>query len=202
MSFFAALILTIFSADTVNAEIYKYIDKKGDVVYTDSLSALPAARRAYYVKKKREREQKREAMERRVGKEELDRREAEKKLKALNKKKLSKRQYAAQKAALDARLRDFDQRRKQRQDKIQAWQGKMDKLKANLNQKITELKKLREEANQAAFRYSSTAMLVHAQTREKCLKRLNVLEKEIDQLTHQIEIELPAKARKAGVRVR
>ena len=72
-------------------------------------------------------------MERRVGKEELDRREAEKKLKALNKKKLSKRQYAAQKAALDARLRDFDQRRKQRKDKIQAWQGKMDKLGPSRN---------------------------------------------------------------------
>jgi hypothetical protein len=197
-----ALSLTLMVVpSSAQAEIYKYIDKNGNVVYTDSLSALPAKRRAKYVKRQRDRKQKREALEKRVGKDELERREMETKMRALDKKTLGQREYSARKSALSGRLRDYDRRRKERKDKIQGWQGQMDALKSRLRSKVAEFDKTKKEFQQAAFQYSSTAMLIHAQNREKASKKLKILEKEIDALMQKIKVDLPAKARAAGVRV-
>ncbi|MEE2902354.1 MAG: DUF4124 domain-containing protein [Myxococcota bacterium] len=200
--FTLGVVMWLCSPSDSSAEIYKYVDKDGNVAYTDNLSALPPDRRAFYTKKKKERAKTRKQLEDKLGKEELERRETERKLRALEKKKLNAREFKRRKAALDARLRDFDRRRSARIGKIQDWQRKLDNARSKLKDKLKQHQALRKTADQAAFQYASTAMLAHAQRREKALKQMKKLEPEIDALAQKIRLEIPAKARAAGVRVK
>ena len=200
--FILAVFVWLSSPSTSSADIYKYVDKDGNVNYTDSLAALPAERRAYYTKRKRERANQRKRLEDKLGKEELERRETERKLEALRKKNLNAREYRQRKAALDARLKSFDRRRSARKGKVQEWQSKLDKARGKLSEKVKQHAQLRKTADQAAFQYASTAMLAHAQRREKALKEMKKIEREIDALTQTIRRDIPAKARAAGVRVK
>ena len=200
--FTLAMAIWFCSASNSSAEIYKYVDKDGNVAYTDNLAALPPERRAYYAQKKRDQAKQRKQLENKLGKEELERRETERKLRALDRKKLNTREFKQRKAALDARILDFDRRRAARKGKIQDWQRKLDNARSKLQDKLRQHQALRKTADQAAFQYASTAMLAHAQRREKALKEMKKLEPQIDALAQKIRVEIPAQARAAGVRVR
>ena len=58
------------------AQIYKYTQGDGTIVYTDKLSDLPESKRAEYNRREAEAEQRREALVNMLGKEEVERREA------------------------------------------------------------------------------------------------------------------------------
>jgi len=187
---------------TAEAEIYKYVDKDGNVVYTDNLSSLPSKRRVHYLELKSARAEQREVLEKRIGKDELERREKAKKKNHSVQKKMSKREHASRQTALQLRNLQADKERKSRNDEIQAWQSKIDKLRVVVNSKVGDYQKAQKLFKQSAFQYSSTGMLIHAQRRNEAMTKMKQLEGEIDRLIHQINVELPAKARAFGIRVR
>ena len=190
------------SPEYAAAEIYKYIDKNGNVVYTDNLSALSSKRRRYYQKRKAEREQKLKALEKRLGKEEFDRRQTEKQKLELQRKNLNKSELKSRLAALNAQLKEYDTRKNARKAKIKKWQDLIDKARAQVESKVTAHKEATATFTRAAFQYSSTALLGHLQTRNKAAETMKRLETEIDEVLNEINVVIPKRAQAAGVSVR
>jgi chromosome segregation ATPase len=194
---FAAL-----SPPQAEAEIYKYIDANGQAVYTDNLSALPKNRRRHYRRKQEERKRKLQALEDRIGKDELTRRQVDIERRKLQRQNLNKRQINARLAKLDARLRDHDRGKNARKAKVKTWQDKIDRLRGRLQSKLAGHRTAKATFTQAAFQYNSSSLLGHMQRRNKASASMKRLEQEIDGLLHQINVLVPKQAQAAGVSVK
>lgn len=181
------------------AEVYKYKKSDGTVVYTDKLSDLPKARRAYYNKRRAEREKQRRELERRLGKEEVERREAERKRKALVDQQLAESERQRRLRAIDAQLLEIRKRRKARADTKAEWTDRMKAARKRQRTLLEEFRKTQKAYQTLAIKPSFTLFPGQAKEKQRLLARLTQLEKELDAAIHEVSVVIPTEARKAGV---
>ncbi len=201
-SFFGAALavaLTLSFASTASAQIYKYTDSDGNAVYTDSLAELPSSRRSYYAERRRKLEAARRELERTVGKEELERREAEKKKEELRRKKMDEAERARRMAIIDAQLKRYKKAAAQEKTNRKQWQARVATARSNLKRYVAEYKKAKDQYTGLAIRSSHTLLPGQAKTRDDAKKKMKALEASIDATIEELEVRIPAEAKKAGV---
>lgn len=184
---------------SARAELYKWTKPGGLVVYTDNLSQLPPDVRAYYAKIQEARDAKRKELERTLGKEELERRDAEAKREELAKQALAEDERARRMAGLDAALAQIAKRRADREAAKKAWQERIQRAQRDLDKKLSEFREMSEAWSRLAIQPSHTLLPGQSDERDQLKARLEKLEKEVDALVVEIEETIPDEARKAGV---
>jgi uncharacterized protein DUF4124 len=181
------------------AEIYKYKNKNGTVIYTDNLAQLPPEMREFYNKQREEREEKRRQLEKAVGREELERREAEAKKAELQRAQLEEAERQRRIAAIDAQLKLYQAKDKERESQKTMWQRRMKTAKDRLEKELADYKKVSEEYENIAIKPSFTLLPGEAEAMEKAKEQMMQLEAAIDKDVLEIEVTIPEEARKAGV---
>lgn len=198
MTAFIAGALLMGPADA-DADIYKYKKPDGTVTYTNSLADLPVERRRYYNQRKQEQEAKRAQLERKIGKDELARREAEAQRERLLRDKAKQAEAQAQLAELDARIAAWKTKSRQRDEVKTKWQNRLAGAKQKLETALAEFKEAEGTYQSIAMKASHTLFPGQAQQRDEALKKMTELEVVIDALIEEIEVTIPDEARKAGI---
>ena len=181
------------------AQVYKFTNKDGSVVYTDKLSDLPPDRRAHYARLEEEAAQRRQAQENMLGKEEVARREAEADKQRLATAQLEEAERQRRMADLDAVLQDLERRRDARDKSRAYWQQRHKKAKETLQQKLTEFRQTQEAFNALAIKPAFTLFPGQAEERDRLKAAMDKLEGEVDAAILELYTTLPDDARKAGV---
>lgn len=190
--------LCLLSA-TADGQVFKYRKPDGTVVYTDKLSDLPKKRRAYYNKLLEEQKKKRRELEERIGKEELDRQEAERERRALVDQQIAAADRQRRIQEIDAQLEAIRKRRKTREDAKAAWANRMKNAHKRQADLLAEFRKTQKTYEAIAIKPSFTLFPGEAKKKEDLQKKLRQLEKELDATIHEVNVVIPTEARKAGV---
>lgn len=186
-------------AQDARAEIYKYTKRDGSIVYTEDLGALPRDRQAYYRSLEAQREERRRALEARVGADVLKEREAERKRKAVLAAELDEAERQRRVAALDDLLKSIRERRQAQKADEAAWRARMETARTALAEKLKTFAKTQDEYNRIAVQVSYALLPGQAEKKTKLKETMDTLEKEIDALVIEIEETIPDEARKAGI---
>lgn len=188
-----------WTAEDAYAEIYKYTKRDGSIVYTEDLGELPRDRQAYYRSQEAQREERRRALEARVGSDVLKEREAEQKRKAVLAAELEEAERQRRLAALDELLKGIRARRLAQKSDEASWRSRIETARTQMAEKLKAFGKTQEEYNRIAVQASYTLLPGQADKKKKLKETLDTLEKEIDALVIEIEETIPDEARKAGV---
>ena len=199
---FAALVLAVSlggAAPAARAQVYKYKDADGTLVFTDRLSDLPPERRAYYNRKEAEAEKRRRAEERALS--EQERRAVE--LEAERARVLAEETEAAQRrrrlAELDEALRAYRRQKAERAQRKAYWQEKRTQAETALNEALLAYRSAKKEwsglATQAGF-----ALFPGQQRRlQELQEALPKLAAAVETRNHYLSVTLPEEARRAGI---
>lgn len=180
-------------------DIFKYTKADGTVSYTDSLAELPEERRAYYNRQIQEREAEHARQEAALGKDELARREAEAERERIIREAEDAANRAERLAAVEARLKEITQRNME-QDKLRAqWQARMLGARQKLNKLLEAFRQADTTYQELATRASFTLLPGQAEQRDEALALMKRLEPQIDATINEINVKIPAEARRAGI---
>jgi chromosome segregation ATPase len=182
-----------------SAQIYKYKKRDGSVVYTDNLSQLPDDRRAYYNKLEQERERQRQEQIQKLGKEEFERREQEKKLEELKNQELNETERARREAEINAVLERIRERQKARDASQTTWQNKAAEARKKVADLLAEFNATQEKYQSLATRASFSLLPGQQQEMIDLKAKLDQLEKDLDLAIEYLEFTLPEEARRAGI---
>lgn len=181
-----------------HAQVYKYVKPDGTVLYTDTLAKLPPERRAYYNKLMEEQRRAAEKVESQAKQERNAQADAE-----AERRRLQNAQGQAdlqrRLAALDAEIQRLREKNQAREAEKQVWRQRYLETKKALDDKLGQFRKLQEEYQGLAIQVDYAMFPGQRQRKNELQGKLEALEKEIDQLIHQLNVVLPEQARKAGV---
>lgn len=198
--FFAALVGLLLSlGGTAYAQVYKYKRPDGTIVYTDNLSQLPPERRAYYNQLEEEAQKKRRELEQSIGKEELERREAEGRRQQLERAQLEEAERQQRLAAIEEVLALIRQRSKVREENKAVWKERMAAAVKKRDETYQAFLAAQEKYNGLATRAGFTLLPGQAEEMEQAKKDMERLEGELDALIQEVQFTIPEEARKAGV---
>lgn len=181
------------------AQVYKWKKPDGTIVYTDNLSQLPPERRAHYNKLEEEAQKKRRELEQAIGKEELERREAEAQRVDLAKAQLEEAERQKRLAALDETLALIRQRAKSREENKATWRERMAAAIKKRDEVYQAFMSAQEKYNGLATRANFTLLPGQAEEMEQAKQDMERLEVELDQVIQEIQFTIPEEARKAGI---
>jgi len=184
---------------SARADIYKYKNKSGAIIYTDNLGQLPPEAREFYNKQREEREEKRRQLEKAIGRDELERRETEAKRAEIEREKLEEAERARRLQAIDAQLKVWQAKDRERESSKSKWQMRMKNARDKLEKMLADFKKASEEYNSIAIKASFTLLPGEAEAMENAKKQMDALEGEIDKAILEVEVTIPEEARKAGI---
>lgn len=191
---------SIFAAGGfARAEIYKYKKPSGAIVYTDNLSQLPPDRREYYFKLKEEREARRRELERRVGKDELVRREAEEKRVEDERQALADRERAERIAAMDAEIQALRKRNRGEHSERATWKRRMQEAETRMRRLLADFQDVSDRYNTIAIKPSFTYLPGEQEELERLRAQMENLERSVDAAIEEVEVTIPETARKNGV---
>lgn len=185
-------------ATTAEAKIYKYTKADGTVIYTDKLSDLPNARRAYYNKQEQEAAERQKARENQFGKEELKRRAAEAERAKLMKAQMEEQERSRRLAALDETLKSIERSKAKRGANKAAWQKRIKDARARLQENLQSFRKTQDAYNALAMKAGFTLFPGQAEEKERLRKQVTELEAKVDASIHEVYVTIPEEARKAG----
>jgi len=197
MRFALVLAFLLGGSAEAAAEIFKYVEADGTVVYTDSLAQLPKERRIHYNKLLAEREKEAKKVRQEVAKDKEAQREAEAERARLRAE--ADARNAARLKAIDetiARLRAKNEARRQEREK---WQARMAAVEKKLDEKLATFAKVQEEYKGLATKADYALFPGGRQKKLQLKDQLDELEQEIDGLIHELQVEIPEEARKAGI---
>ena len=186
-------------ASPAEAQVYKYETAEGTVVYTDKLSDLPNERRAHYNRLEEERARQRQELERAIGKEELERREAEAKRQELQRQQLDAEERARRMAAIDQVLEGIRERNKKREASKSAWQTRHKKAKEEVDRLLASFREAQKKWQNLATKADFALLPGQAKERDQARADMKKYEIELDKAIHELEVVLPEDARKAGI---
>lgn len=187
------------AAGPAEAQIYKYTQGDGTVVYTDKLSDLPAAKRAHYNRQEEAAKKRREALVNMLGKEEVEKREAEAERARVQRADMAEAERKRRLDALDNQLELIRKRNADRDKVKEKWQKRIKQAKAKLQEKLQAFRKTQESYRALATKASYTLLPGQAKKRDDLKGQLTALEGEIDALVREIYVTIPDEARKAGI---
>jgi uncharacterized membrane protein len=195
-----SLVVAAFGVATpAFAQVYKWKKPDGTIVYTDNLSQLPPERRAHYNQLEEEAQKKRRELEQAIGKEELERREAEAQRTNLAKAQLEEAERQRRLAALDETLAIIRHRVKLREENKSAWRERMAQAIKKRDELYQAFLAAQEKYNGLATRANFTLLPGQADEMEQAKKDTERLEVELDQVIQEIQFTIPEEARKAGI---
>lgn len=192
----AALIAIPAAAE---AQVYKYKKKDGSIVYTDSLAQLPSARRAYYNKLEKDRKERLKRLEKARGKDTVDKERMEAERARILKMKIEEEERQRRLAAIDAQLKAVRAKRTARTESRSKWTKRINDAKSDLKKKIAEFEKVQESYNSVAIKGGYGLFPGQQEQMQKDKKKMDALEKEIDDLNLELTVRIPEEARRAGV---
>lgn len=182
-----------------SAHIFRYTKPDGTVAYTDKLSDLPKERRAYYNRLLAELEKKNEEAEREAERDQAEIRKAEAERQRLERARIAARKRRERLAALDATIEALRERNRARQRAKEQWTKRLESTRRELDRKLKAYRTTKRDwqalAIQAEYALFPGQVKKKQELREKMLK----LQREVDALVHELNVEIPEEARKAGV---
>ena len=167
--------------------------------YTDKLSQLPRERRAYYLRQQKAQEEERRKLEARIGKAEMQRRELEKKRKALEASQTQAAELAKRRQELTAQINAMDKARSAKLADKATWKKRMKEARAERDALLLAFQKKQKEYNELAIKPAFTLLPGEAKKKEAARKELQRLESELDAAIMDVQVNLPNQARKARV---
>ena len=182
-----------------DAQVYKFVKKDGSIVYTDSLSQLPPARRAHYNKLEQEREQKRRDLERAIGKDELARREAEAEKERLERDNVADAERTVRLAEVEATLLAIKKRRAQGEIDRAGWQKRIADAKLALETHLEAFRDAQKRYDAIAIKAFHTLLPGEGKKRDDAKAEMDALEKKVDETNTLLTETIPDEARRAGV---
>ncbi|MEM1025899.1 MAG: DUF4124 domain-containing protein [Myxococcota bacterium] len=197
MRFAFALALLFGVSSPASAEIFKYVKPNGTVVYTDSLAQLPKERRIHYNKLLAEREKAEREVRKEVAAEQEARRKAEAERRRLRAE--ADARNAARLREIDATIARLRAKNKVREEKKAEWRARIEATEKKLEARLVSFAKLQEEYTGLATKADFTLFPGGRQRKLELKAQLEALEKEIDGLINELQVEIPEAARKAGV---
>jgi chromosome segregation ATPase len=195
----AALLVVTAVHGPAQAQIFKYTKADGTTGYTDKLSDLPKDRRAYYNELLRKREQERQALESRVGRDELLRREAEAERLRVEQARMDEAERSRQLAAISARLAEYKAREAARAADEKDWRDRVKAAKARLSRLLADFRAAESAYQAIAIQPMHTLLPGQGQKRDEALAAMKALEPQIDAAVEEVEVKIPTEARRAGV---
>jgi colicin import membrane protein len=190
------LVLALLPA-AAHAQIFKYVKPDGTVVYTDNLSQLPPKRRAYYNKMLAEQERAEKELEAKIRDEQKTRERAEARRRALRQNAETAGQDRL--AALEAEIARLRAQNEARERAKAEWRKRYLSLRSRLDQKLEAYRQTQQKYDALAIRADYALFPGQVKEKNELRAQLEKLEKEIDALAHELNVELPAEARKAGI---
>lgn len=194
-----ALVLALALASPARADVYKYKNKNGVVVFTDKLSDLPPDRREYYNKLREERDAKDREAEQRLTPEQRQAREAERNKEETLRKRAEAEDDARRKVAIEQELMALKSRSQSLEGRRDAWRKRMQEAREKLGKLLDEYKKASEEYEGLAIKPSFTLLPGQADQLEAAKAKMEKLEKDVDAQVEEVEVTIPEEARKAGI---
>ncbi len=194
-------ILAVFLAvpGLARADIYKYVKEDGTVVYTDSLSDLPRERREHYNRMREKEAEKEEELKAKIGAEEYARKKAEEEKERLLQEKADQQERQRRIAQINSQLNAYRAAEQKREREKLMWKTKMQTSKDKLQKLLKEFNEASEKANSLGMRASHTLLPGQAQEQQNARKKMKQLEPQIDKQIHEVQVQIPEDARKAGV---
>lgn len=197
MRFALVVVLLCWGSSDAAAEIFKYVKADGTVVYTDSLAQLPKERRIHYNKLLAERKKAAEKVREEVAEDEEAQRKAEAERARLRAE--ADARNAARLKAIDETIARLRAKSRAREAKKQEWQARISAVEKKLDDKLATFQKVQEEYKGLAIKVEYTLFPGGRQRKLELKDQLDELEKEIDGLIHELQVEIPEEARKAGI---
>jgi hypothetical protein len=187
------------AARAQDGEIYKYVKPDGTVVFTQSLAEVPTEKRKEYQKAQQARAEERERLERTLGKDEVQRREAEAARQRADREAQNAADREARLRAIEERLAD-GARQREAEDKLkQTWQQRMKAAKQRRAQLWVEYQKAKAEWEALAMRAPGTLFPGEAEARDAALERMKKLEPQLEEANADVVEKIPDEARRAGI---
>lgn len=198
---FVGALFTPFAGPTAQAqgEIYKYTKKDGTVVYTDKLSELPSKVRRAYAARKAKEERERARLEASIGKRELARREEEEKRERELRRLVAQADAVRRQQELQAFLRQVKKRRAKIDARKAAWQKRVAEARAKVKALFEKFKKTQEDYRNLAVRADWALFPGQNVEKEKLREDLVKIEEELDAALEELNVRIPADAKKAGI---
>lgn len=108
-------------------------------------------------------------------------------------------QRAERLAAVDARLKELNQKSVEQDRQKATWQGRMIAARQRLKQLLEAYKKAETAYNEVGTMASYTLLPGQAEQRDQAEATMKRLEPQIDSTIQEIEVKIPAEARRAGI---
>ena len=185
------------------AQVYKYKKKDGTIVYTDSLAQLPSSSpRLLQQPRKAAEGAPRERLEKARGKDSVEKERMEAERARILKMKIEEEERQRRLAAIDVQLKEVrcaSEADRPYREPATKWKKRIQDAKADLKKKVAEFEKVQESYNSVAIKGGYGLFPGQAEQMQKDKKKLDALEREIDELNNELTVKIPEDARRAGV---
>ena len=192
------VVLAHFS-QTAHAEIYKYTDAKGTIVYTDKLDDLPVKRKKYYQKKIAQRKELESQAEYQAKQqiEELEKRRAELANIQAEQERHQKIQQNVAKLQKAIRTLEVEQQRRELQ-KIY-WKERITRAQRRLAETLDSYRETKKKYEALAIKADFALFPGQLQEKYKLLENLRIEEQAVDAANIYLTETIPQEAHKQGV---
>lgn len=193
----ATLLGIASSAGPAQAEIYTYKNAKGVTIYTDRLEQLPPERRRYYNDLAKQKAEARARLEKRIGKEELKRREAAASQEQAQRSRAQRSEAERRNAEIRRGAREGKNQLSQYAEKKAWWQRRVSDARAKVKRLEAEHAKVKKAHDAIAIKATYTLLPGELEKREAYAKSMKRLEGELKAAQADLA-GIPEEARKAG----
>ncbi len=189
----------LLAASKSEAQVYKYTNEKGVVVFTDKLSDLPPERRAHYNEREMAAKKRREQLARSRTPEQQRTAELEEERRKILESRVEEQQREARLAAIEQALRDIEETSKARAETKAYWQERKATAQRELQEALDRYREAVKEYEGLAIKVGFTLFPGQQNRLLELQALLPKLEADVDRANAFLTEALPEEARRAGV---